>query len=210
MRLIRKVQGGKNYKPIAPRKVIFAFGTRPEAIKLFPVIKELKRYPRKFKVRIVVTAQHRLLLDQMLRVFGIKPDYDLKAMRENQSLSDVVVQCLKKVEQVFKKEKPDIVLVQGDATSAFVCSLAAYYQKIVVGHIEAGLRTFDKFAPFPEEINRRFITLLADWHFAPTERAKQNLLTEGVPESRVFVTGNPVVDTLLWVKSKIASPGKCT
>ncbi len=193
----RKVEGGKR------RKVLFAFGTRPEAIKLAPVINELRRYPERFNVRVVVTAQHREMLDQVLSLFKIKPDYDLGVMREGQSLSDTLVHSLRRLEPVMKKEQPEVVLVQGDATSAFASALAAYYHKIPVAHIEAGLRTLDKFAPFPEEVNRRFITIIADWHFAPTLKAKENLLQEGVPESRIYVTGNTVIDALLWVRSKV-------
>lgn len=188
-----------------PHKVLFAFGTRPEAIKLAPVIEELKRYPKIFEVRVVITAQHREILDQVLTLFKIKPDYNLGVMRENQSVTDVLVYCLRRLEPVLKREKPEAVLVQGDATSAFAGALAAYYQKVRVGHIEAGLRTNDKFAPFPEEVNRKFITTIADWHFAPTEMAKNNLLQEGVPKSRVYVTGNTVIDALLWIRSKVKS-----
>lgn len=188
------------------RKVLFAFGTRPEAIKLAPVINELRRYPEKFNVRVVVTAQHREMLDQALSLFQIKPDYDLGIMREGQSLSDTLVNSLRRLEPVIKKEQPDVVLVQGDATSAFAGALAAYYHKIPVAHIEAGLRTLDKFAPFPEEVNRRFITVIADWHFAPTLKAKENLLKEGVPESRIYVTGNTVIDALLWIRSRGKTP----
>lgn len=183
-------------------KVLFVFGTRPEAIKMAPVILELKRFKSLFKTLVVVTAQHRQMLDRVLKVFGIKPDYDLGVMRENQSLTDVTVRVLRRLEPVLKKEKPDVVMVQGDATSAFAAALAAYYQKIPIGHIEAGLRTNDKYAPFPEEANRRFITTIADYHFAPTEWARQNLLQEGVDPCRVYVTGNTVIDALYWIRKK--------
>lgn len=177
-------------------KILVAFGTRPEAIKLAPVIQELRRHPERFNVVVLVTAQHRQMLDAVLEVFSLKPDYDLGIMVTNQSLSDVVVRTLQRIEPVLKKEKPDLVLVQGDATSAFACALAAYYQKISIGHIEAGLRTKDKYQPFPEEANRRFITTLADLHFAPTRWARTNLIQEGMDKRRIFVTGNTVIDAL--------------
>ncbi len=186
------------------KKVLFAFGTRPEAIKMAPVIAELSRYPQQFKTCVVVTAQHRQLLDQVLTLFEIRPDYDLGVMRNNQGVSDVVKRCLAGLEPVLAKECPDLVLVQGDATSAFAAALAAYYQRIPVGHIEAGLRTFDKYAPFPEELNRRFISAVADYHFAPTEWARDNLLREGVVRQRVYVTGNTVIDALLSMRQQAA------
>lgn len=183
-------------------KVLFVFGTRPEAIKMAPVIIELNRFRNRFKSVVAVTAQHRQLLDRVLEIFGIRPDYDLGIMRENQSLTDVTVRVLRRLEPVLKKETPNLVMVQGDATSAFAAALAAYYQQILIGHIEAGLRTFDKYIPFPEEANRRFITTVADFHFAPTRWARQNLLREGVDPRRVYVTGNTVIDTLFWIKEK--------
>ncbi|MEO0019084.1 MAG: UDP-N-acetylglucosamine 2-epimerase (non-hydrolyzing) [candidate division WOR-3 bacterium] len=181
---------------MSAKKILVAFGTRPEAIKLAPVIKELRRYPKRFKVVVLVTAQHRQMLDTVLELFALEPDYDLGIMMTNQSLGDVVVRILQRIEPVLKKERPDLVLVQGDATSAFACALAAYYQKIPIGHIEAGLRTQDKYQPFPEEVNRRFITALADLHFAPTGWARMNLIEEGVDRRRIFVTGNTVIDAL--------------
>ena len=150
------------------KKIILIFGTRPEAIKLAPVINMLKVERQYFQVEICVTAQHREMLDQVLDLFEIKPDYDLNIMKDNQSLIDVTVNGLRKLEEVLKKEKPDIVLVQGDTTTTFVASLAAYYLKIKIGHVEAGLRTNDKFNPFPEEINRRLTDCMADLYFAPT------------------------------------------
>ncbi len=179
-------------------KVLLIFGTRPEAIKLAPVIKELEKRPE-FKTKICVTAQHREMLDQVLHLFGIEPDWDLKLMRESQTLFDITASGLRGLEKVLKKEKPDVVLVQGDTTTAFVASLAAYYLKIKIGHVEAGLRTHDKYNPFPEEINRKLVDALCDLWFAPTERAKRNLLQEGVPKGKVFVTGNTVIDALLWM-----------
>lgn len=183
-------------------KVLFVFGTRPEAIKMAPVIMELNRFQNWFKSVVAVTAQHRQMLDRVLEIFGIRPDYDLGIMRENQSLTDVTVRVIRRLEPVLKKETPNLVMVQGDATSAFAAALAAYYQQILIGHIEAGLRTFDKYTPFPEEANRRFITTVADFHFAPTRWARQNLLREGVDPRRIFVTGNTVIDALFWMKRK--------
>ncbi|MEO0080203.1 MAG: UDP-N-acetylglucosamine 2-epimerase (non-hydrolyzing) [candidate division WOR-3 bacterium] len=177
-------------------RVLFSFGTRPEAIKLAPVIKDMEKRGG-FDVRVLVTAQHRRMLDQVLELFGIRPDYDLDVMKSDQSLSDVVVRSLLRLEQVIQQCRPDMLLVQGDTTSAFASALAAYYQQIPVGHVEAGLRTGDKFAPFPEEMNRRLIGALAELHFAPTRWARNNLVREGVPARAIHVTGNTVVDALL-------------
>ncbi|MFO7675233.1 MAG: UDP-N-acetylglucosamine 2-epimerase (non-hydrolyzing) [bacterium] len=179
------------------RKVLLAFGTRPEAIKLAPVIKELERQADRFRPVVLVTAQHRGMLDQVLDVFDIRPDHDLDVMKPGQTLADVTVRVLAGVEAVLVKERPDIVLVQGDTTSAFVSALAAYYQRIAVGHVEAGLRTADKYSPYPEEMNRRLVGGLADVHFAPTPRARDNLLRENVPARSIRVTGNTVIDALL-------------
>lgn len=184
--------------------VLTIFGTRPEAIKLAPVISELGKHSI-FRSRVCVTAQHRELLDQVLNVFDIKPDFDLNIMRKGQSLFDVTSRSLEALEAVMKEEKPDIVLVQGDTTTAFVASLAAYYLQVRVGHIEAGLRTFDKYNPFPEEINRRLIDAISDFCFAPTNTARDNLLREGVPQERVFVTGNTVIDALFMTLGYLAS-----
>lgn len=184
------------------RKILFVFGTRPEAIKLAPIIHKLKSKNHNFQVRVCVTAQHREMLDQVLSLFGIDVDFDLNIMKENQSLSDVTVTALRKLEEILKQEKPDIVLVQGDTTTTFVASLAAYYSKIKIGHVEAGLRTKDKFNPFPEEVNRRLTDCLSDLYFAPTKRAKENLLRERVDEKKIFVTGNTVVDALLMIVQK--------
>ena len=186
-------------------KVLTIFGTRPEAIKLAPVIKELEKNPE-IVSRICVTAQHRQMLDQVLQLFEINPDFDLDLMREDQSLFDITASILQNLEEVLKEERPDIVLVHGDTTTAFVASLAAYYFKIKIGHVEAGLRTYDKYNPFPEEINRRLVDVLCDLWFAPTKNAKQNLLREGAPDDKIFVTGNTVIDALLWVTKHQASP----
>jgi UDP-N-acetylglucosamine 2-epimerase (non-hydrolysing) len=186
-------------------KVLLVFGTRPEAIKLAPVIKELERHPH-ITSRVCVTAQHRQMLDQVLQLFGINPDFDLDLMREDQSLFDVTASGLRGLEKVLQEEKPDIMLVQGDTTTAFVASLAAYYMKIKIGHVEAGLRTHDKFNPFPEEINRKLVDVLSDLWFAPTEKARQNLLGEGFPDEGIYVTGNTVIDALLWVTEQQSLP----
>jgi UDP-N-acetylglucosamine 2-epimerase (non-hydrolysing) len=181
---------------------MFVFGTRPEAIKMAPVIKELDKYPDMLDPVIVVTAQHRQMLDQVLEIFEIKPDYDLGIMEENQTLASIVTKSLQGLEEIIVREKPDMVLVQGDTSTTFVAGLAAYYHKIPLGHVEAGLRTFDKWRPYPEEINRRLTTTLADLHFAPTERAVSNLLAEGVARSSISLTGNTVIDALLEVAKK--------
>jgi len=175
---------------------MFCFGTRPEAIKLVPVIKELARQPMEFAPVVLVTAQHRHMLDQVLRVFEIELDHDLDVMRPGQSLAEVTVAVLRGVERVLRRNRPDIVMVQGDTTSALAAALAAFYQRIPVGHVEAGLRTNDKYSPYPEEMNRRLVSSLADLHFAPTRTAKENLLREGVSRGRIHVTGNTVVDAL--------------
>jgi len=190
-------------------KVLTVLGTRPEAIKLAPVIKELERHSDKFISRVCVTAQHREMLDPFLQLFDIKPDWDLDIMKPNQSLFDVTVSVLSKLRPILEQENPDVVLVQGDTTTAFVAALAAFYLKIKIGHVEAGLRTADKYNPFPEEINRRLISHLADVHFAPTDRARKNLLAEGVDESMIFVTGNTVIDALFMILER-TNPHDCS
>lgn len=184
-------------------KVLSIFGTRPEAIKMAPVIKGLEKHPENFISRVCVTAQHREMLDQVLNLFEIKPDYDLNIMKSGQDLFDVTCNVLQKIKSILEKERPDIVLVQGDTTTTFAASLAAFYQQIPVGHVEAGLRTHNKYAPFPEEINRTLTSRIADLHFAPTDGAKQNLLDEGVSEALIHVTGNTVIDALLSVVDRI-------
>ncbi|MBE0447652.1 MAG: UDP-N-acetylglucosamine 2-epimerase (non-hydrolyzing) [Actinobacteria bacterium] len=178
-------------------KVMSVFGTRPEAIKLAPVVKELERRPGKFKSIVVVTAQHREMLDQVLNLFKIEPNYDLDIMKHGQDLFDITAKALLGLKPVLEEEKPDMLIVQGDTTTTFVAALAAFYYKIRVGHVEAGLRSFDKYHPFPEEINRALTTVVADYHFAPTQTAKGNLLKAGIPEQRIFVTGNTVIDALI-------------
>ena len=180
------------------RRILTIFGTRPEAIKLAPVIHALEVEPQRFHHVMCVTAQHREMLDPFLRWFALEPQYDLNVMRPNQSLFDVTTAVLRGIERVLEAESPDIVLVQGDTTTAFIGSLAAYYRQVKVGHVEAGLRTGNRYSPFPEEMNRALADVLADYCFAPTEVARANLLREGVPESRIFVTGNTVVDALLY------------
>lgn len=182
---------------MAKSKVLIVFGTRPEAIKLVPIIKRLQAGSSKLEPVVCVTAQHREMLDQALRLFKIDPDYDLDLMKKNQTLFDITAEGLKRIRGVFEKEKPDLILVQGDTTTTFVASLAAYYLKITLAHLEAGLRTADKYNPFPEEMNRKLTDCLADIYFAHTVKARENLIREGVPPGIIFVTGNTVVDTLL-------------
>jgi len=184
------------------KTILVIFGTRPEAIKMAPVIIKLRAKSKELRTIVCVTAQHREMLDQVLDIFQIRPDYDLGIMKQNQSLFDVTVNGLKKLENILKKEKPDIILVQGDTTTTFIASLAAYYLKIKIGHIEAGLRTKDKFNPFPEEINRRLTDCLADLYFVHTKQAKENLLREGVDKRKIFLTGNTVIDALQIIVKK--------
>jgi len=186
-------------------KILSIFGTRPEAIKMAPVVRELMRHPDRFTSRVCVTAQHRQMLDQVLNLFEIRPDHDLDIMRPGQDLYDVTSNVLLGLKPVLDAERPDLVLVHGDTTTTMTAALAAYYSRIPVGHVEAGLRTHNKFAPFPEEINRQVCGVLADLHFAPTETARTNLLQAGVAAAAIHVTGNTVVDALLSVSSRIAS-----
>ncbi|MDP4179831.1 MAG: UDP-N-acetylglucosamine 2-epimerase (non-hydrolyzing) [Bacillota bacterium] len=176
-------------------KVITVFGTRPEAIKMAPLVKEMENYSE-IESLVCVTAQHRQMLDQVLHMFNILPDFDLNIMQDRQTLTDITVRALDGLCRVFEENQPDIVLVHGDTTTTFVASLAAFYNKINVGHVEAGLRTFDKYFPYPEEINRRLTGVLADFHFSPTVVNKKNLLNEGVKEDKIYITGNTVIDAL--------------
>jgi UDP-N-acetylglucosamine 2-epimerase (non-hydrolysing) len=178
------------------RNVLSIFGTRPEAIKLAPVLLELAKYPDDFRSIVCVTAQHREMLDQVLRIFDVQPHLDLDLMTENQTLPGLTSTALLNVTAALEQLRPDIVLVQGDTTSAMAAGLAAFYRKVPVGHVEAGLRTGDPYQPFPEEINRRLISSIATYHFAPTETARAALLREGVSDDAVLVTGNTVVDAL--------------
>ncbi|MFO8069863.1 MAG: UDP-N-acetylglucosamine 2-epimerase (non-hydrolyzing) [Alkalibacterium sp.] len=182
------------------KKIAIVFGTRPEAIKMAPVILELKKHQETFETCIIVTAQHREMLDQVLAVFDIKPDYDLDIMRKNQTLSDITADVLKGIETVLIKERPDIILVHGDTTTSFAAALAAYYHKIPIGHVEAGLRTYDKYFPFPEEGNRQLIDTMTDLFFVPTEMTKANLLKEGKDEKQIVVTGNTVIDAIHYTR----------
>ena len=184
-------------------KVLTVFGTRPEAIKLAPVIKKLEYNSKYFISKVCVTAQHRQMLDQVLQLFEIKPDYDLNIMKPGQDLFDVTCNVLQVLKKKKKKEEPDIVLVHGDTSTTMATSLAAYYCRIPIGHVEAGLRTGNKYAPFPEEINRRVAGALTDIHFAPTGAARANLLQEGVSAASIHITGNTVIDALLDVVARL-------
>ena len=177
-------------------KVMTVFGTRPEAIKMAPVVLELGKYPGVIEPVVAVTAQHRDMLDQVLKLFSITPDYDLDIMAAGQTLFDITSKAMMGLDKVLQKEKPDIVLVHGDTTTTFAGALAAYYHQISVGHVEAGLRTHNKYSPFPEEMNRKLTGSIADMHFAPTETSEHNLLGESVDENSIYVTGNTVIDAL--------------
>ena len=185
-------------------------GTRPEAIKMAPVVLELEKHRAYFETKICITGQHREMLNQMLQVFDLRPDYDLGVMKAGQSLAEVTSACLTGLDQVLQQEHPDVVLVQGDTTTTLAASLAAYYRQIPVGHIEAGLRTGKKHDPFPEEINRRLTTHISDFHFAPTQAARSNLIQEGVSPEAISVTGNTVIDALLLTKARLAEEPKTT
>lgn len=182
-------------------KVMTVFGTRPEAIKMAPLVHALKQDP-KIESVLCVTAQHREMLDQVLDLFDLKPDFDLNIMKPNQTVSQITTNVLLGMEEVLKESKPDMVLVHGDTTTTFATALAAFYQQIPIGHVEAGLRTYDKYSPYPEEMNRVMTGHLADLHFAPTERNRQNLLAEGISDDKILVTGNTVIDALLSVVAK--------
>lgn len=176
-------------------KIMTIFGTRPEAIKMAPLVNELKSR-KEIETLVCVTAQHREMLDQVLDIFNIKPDYDLNIMKQSQSLSDITTEVLKGLEGIIESSKPDMVLVHGDTTTTFAGSLAAFYAHTKIGHVEAGLRTFDKYFPFPEEMNRKLTSAMADIHFAPTMLSKSNLLREGIDEKSIFVTGNTAIDAM--------------
>jgi UDP-N-acetylglucosamine 2-epimerase (non-hydrolysing) len=186
-------------------RVLSIFGTRPEAVKMAPVIKALEKTPG-IASRICVTAQHREMLDQVLALFNIRPDIDLNLMRPNQTLPELTAELLTHLDPVFAAEKPDWVLVQGDTTTVMATSLLGYYHRTRIGHVEAGLRSGDKWQPFPEEVNRRIASVLADLHFAPTEHSRQNLLREGIPGLSIVVTGNPVIDALREIAAQPAPP----
>ncbi|CDQ38298.1 MULTISPECIES: non-hydrolyzing UDP-N-acetylglucosamine 2-epimerase [Virgibacillus] len=177
-------------------KVMTIFGTRPEAIKMAPLVLELNKRKDQFESIVTVTAQHREMLDQVLDIFAITPDYDLNIMKKQQTLAQITTRALEGLDEVMKETKPDVVLVHGDTTTTFAASLAAYYNQIAVGHVEAGLRTWNKYSPYPEELNRQLTGVMADLHFSPTEKSKQNLIQENKPKEHIVVTGNTAIDAL--------------
>lgn len=185
------------------KKVMLVFGTRPEAIKMAPLVKEFEKYPNDFNTKVCVTGQHRQMLDQVLHLFEISPDYDLNIMQQGQDLYDVTARVLVGMRDVLKEAQPDVVLVHGDTTTSTAAALAAFYQQIPVGHVEAGLRTHNIYSPWPEEMNRQITGRIAAYNFAPTPLSKQNLLREAVNENSIIVTGNSVIDALYWVVDKI-------
>ena len=185
------------------KKVMLVFGTRPEAIKMAPLVKEFQKHPESFETIVCVTGQHRQMLDQVLQIFDITPDYDLNIMKQGQDLYDVTARVLTGMRDVLKEVQPDVVLVHGDTTTSTAAALAAFYQQIPVGHVEAGLRTHNIYSPWPEEMNRQITGRIATYNFAPTPLSKQNLLCEAVAEESITVTGNTVIDALYWVVDKI-------
>ena len=185
------------------RKVMLVFGTRPEAIKMAPLVKEFQKYPKQFETIVCVTGQHREMLDQVLHIFDIVPDYDLNIMKQGQDLYDVTSRVLLGMRDVLKEVQPDVVLVHGDTTTSTAAALAAFYQQIPVGHVEAGLRTHNIYSPWPEEMNRQITGRIATYHFSPTALSRQNLLSEGIQEPSISVTGNTVIDALYMVVDKI-------
>ncbi|MCH7385323.1 UDP-N-acetylglucosamine 2-epimerase (non-hydrolyzing) [Acinetobacter dispersus] len=185
------------------KKVLLVFGTRPEAIKMAPLALKLQQFHQDFETKVCVTGQHRQMLDQVLELFDLKPDFDLNLMKPGQTLSDVTSGVLKGLEQVFEQWTPDLILVHGDTATTFAAALAAYYHKIKVGHVEAGLRTGDLYSPWPEEANRQLTGVLANYHFAPTQSSYNNLIQEHVNPDHIIVTGNTVIDALLQVKHKV-------
>ncbi|MFK8045815.1 MAG: non-hydrolyzing UDP-N-acetylglucosamine 2-epimerase [Crocinitomicaceae bacterium] len=185
------------------RKVLIVFGTRPEAIKMAPLVKSFEKYSLYFNMKVCVTAQHREMLDQVMDIFGISPDFDLNLMKKNQDLYDITSNILLSFKSVLNEFKPNLVLVHGDTTTTFSVTLACYYQKIAVGHVEAGLRTNDIYSPWPEEGNRKLTGALSNFHFCPTPKSKENLLAENIDEQNIIVTGNTVIDALFLVKNRI-------
>lgn len=190
------------------QRIMLVFGTRPEAIKMAPLVKEFQNHPDKFETVVAVTGQHREMLDQVLELFDIKPDYDLNIMKQGQDLYDVTSRVLTGMRDVLTDSQPDVVLVHGDTTTSAAAALAAFYQQIPVGHVEAGLRTHNIYSPWPEEINRQLTGRIATYNFAPTPLSRSNLLAEGVSEDKITVTGNTVIDALYWVVKKIKSDKK--
>lgn len=187
------------------KKIMLVFGTRPEAIKMAPLVKEFQKHPKEFETIVCVTGQHRQMLDQVLDIFDIKPDYDLNIMKQGQDLYDVTARVLTGMRDVLAESKPDVVLVHGDTTTSTAAALAAFYQQIPVGHVEAGLRTHNIYSPWPEEMNRQITGRIATYDFAPTPLSRENLLAEGVDDAKITVTGNTVIDALYWVVDKIKS-----
>lgn len=185
------------------KKVMLVFGTRPEAIKMAPLVKEFQKYPAEFETIVCVTGQHRQMLDQVLSLFEIKPDHDLNIMKQGQDLYDVTSRVLLGMRDVLQQVRPDVVLVHGDTTTSTAAALAAFYQQIPVGHVEAGLRTHNIYSPWPEEMNRQITSRIAQFDFAPTPLSRANLLAEGVGEQKISVTGNTVIDALFWVVDKM-------
>ncbi len=190
------------------KKIMLVFGTRPEAIKMAPLVKTFKRYPDTFQTIVCVTGQHREMLDQVLAIFDIQPDYDLNIMKQGQDLYDVTTNVLLGMRDVLRETTPDVVLVHGDTTTSTAAALAAFYQQIPVGHVEAGLRTFNIYSPFPEEMNRQITSRISTYNFAPTPLSRQNLLNEAVEDENIHVTGNTVIDALYWVVDKIKNDAK--
>lgn len=190
------------------KKILIVFGTRPEAIKMAPLVKEFQKYPALFETKVCVSAQHRQMLDQVLRLFEIVPDFDLDIMKPNQDLYDITANVLLGLKNVLDAFQPDVLFVHGDTTTTFTASLAAYYQKIEVAHVEAGLRTHNLYSPWPEEANRQLTTVLAKYHFAPTQASQENLLKENIDPKNIVVTGNTVIDALLLTVDKIKSTPK--
>lgn len=179
-------------------RIAVIFGTRPEAIKMCPLVNELKKHPDIFDTKVLVTGQHRQMLDQVLDVFNIVPDYDLSIMKEKQTLFDITINVLNGCKEIFEKERPDVVLVHGDTTTSFAAGLAAFYLQIPVGHVEAGLRTYNIYSPYPEEFNRQAVDSISTYMFAPTELSKQNLIKEGKDPKKIYVTGNTVIDAMRY------------
>jgi UDP-N-acetylglucosamine 2-epimerase (non-hydrolysing) len=187
--------------------LLFIFGTRPEAVKMAPLVKEFEKHSKEFNIKVAVTGQHREMLDQVLKFFDIKPDYDLNLMKPNQTLFDVTADALRGMEKIIDEVNPDLIVVQGDTTTVFAGALAGFYKKIKVAHLEAGLRSGDKYSPFPEEINRILTGHIADYHWAPTDKAKENLLKEGVSEDKIFVVQNTVIDALFLALELLKKEG---